>query len=62
MIHGERDLQVPLQAARLLASAIPNARLDVIEGAGHGTMNELPDEIAARVSDFLAAASFNSDD
>jgi pimeloyl-ACP methyl ester carboxylesterase len=58
VIHGERDLQVPLQAAHLLADAIPNARLDVVAGAGHGAMNELPDEIAARISDFLAGAGF----
>ena len=32
VIHGERDLQVPQQAARLLADAIPNARLDVVAG------------------------------
>lgn len=35
IIHGARDRLVPLAAAEFMASRLPNARLDVIEGAGH---------------------------
>ena len=56
VVHGERDLQVPLQAARLLAQHIPDARLEIIAGAGHGTMNERPAEIALLVRDFVLTA------
>ncbi|MFD2091717.1 alpha/beta fold hydrolase [Blastococcus deserti] len=33
--HGRADWQAPLPGARLLAAAIPTARLSVVPGAGH---------------------------
>jgi pimeloyl-[acyl-carrier protein] methyl ester esterase len=36
LLHGERDAVVPAAAGEWLARALPNARLTVISGAGHG--------------------------
>jgi pimeloyl-ACP methyl ester carboxylesterase len=35
VIHGDQDQTVPVQLGRELASLIPGARLEIIEGAGH---------------------------
>lgn len=35
LIHGDRDPLMPLPAARWLAEALPNARLECFEGAAH---------------------------
>ncbi|HUC36306.1 MAG TPA: alpha/beta hydrolase [Acidimicrobiales bacterium] len=35
VIHGDADRLVPLEAGRATASAIPGARLEIVEGMGH---------------------------
>jgi 3-oxoadipate enol-lactonase len=35
VIHGDQDKTVPVERGRELASLIPGARLEIIEGAGH---------------------------
>jgi pimeloyl-ACP methyl ester carboxylesterase len=39
--------------APLLAARIPNARLEVLEGAGHLLFWEQPERVAAAVTEFL---------
>ena len=53
IIHGTEDLQ-PEEASRLYVEAFPNARLQVIEQAGHFSFLEQPEVFAQTVSDFLA--------
>ena len=35
LIHGERDRITPVAAARFMASSLPQARLELVPGAGH---------------------------
>lgn len=35
LLHGDRDATIPVEHSRRLLAAVPNARLAVIEGAGH---------------------------
>ena len=55
VIGAEQDLLVPLWKSRELAKLIPDARLTVLEGAGHGLQIEAADEFNAAVLDFLVA-------
>lgn len=54
VIHGERDL-MSVPAARELADTLPDARLEVIPGAGHMPFWEAPVELFRLVTDFLDA-------
>jgi pimeloyl-ACP methyl ester carboxylesterase len=47
VIQGSRDLMTPAKGGKALAAAIPNCRLDLIEGAGHMLMSERPDDVLA---------------
>lgn len=49
---GEHDL-VQLQSTQALAAAIPGATLWIVPGASHGAMLEKPDQVNARVVEFL---------
>ena len=50
---GEHDL-IRSEHTRALAQAIPGAKLWIVPGASHGAMLEKPDEVNARVIDFLS--------
>lgn len=52
LLHGEFDF-VPLEAARLVADAIPGARLEVIPEAGHFPFLEQPDRVRSSIDAFL---------
>ena len=54
VIHGEKDSLVPLAAAREAARRIPNARLEVVQGAGHWPMRECPQEFNRLLLEFLS--------
>lgn len=54
VIAGALDDFVPLARLRAMAFAIPHARWEVIDEATHALPAEYPDEIAARLHDFLA--------
>ncbi len=54
VIHGSEDRYVPPSNARALAGAIPNARLRLIEGAGHLVFVERAEEVNREVLGFLA--------
>ncbi len=47
LVLGSRDLMIPLKGGKALATAIPDARLTVLEGAGHLLMSERPNEVLA---------------
>ncbi len=52
VVHGGADLQ-PESASRAFAAAFPNARVHVIEGAGHWVFHDRPEEFAAVAGEFL---------
>jgi 3-oxoadipate enol-lactonase len=53
VIHGDRDVLVPVENAYVLKERIPRAELHVVYGAGHLFTFEFPDESAAAVIEFL---------
>lgn len=54
VIGGSVDKLTPLSLSEFLASQIPGARLEVIEGGGHMMALEQPAAVAAAVADFMA--------
>ncbi len=54
IIHGEKDSLVPIAAAREAAQRIPDARLEVVQGAGHWPMRERPQEFNRLLIEFFA--------
>jgi 3-oxoadipate enol-lactonase len=54
VVHGAEDRYVPPSNARGQAAAIPNARLRLIEGAGHLVFIERAAEVNREVLEFLA--------
>jgi pimeloyl-ACP methyl ester carboxylesterase len=55
VISGSEDRMVPLRHAQYLASAIPNASLQIIPNAGHMVMLEEPKAVAQALGDFVRA-------
>jgi pimeloyl-ACP methyl ester carboxylesterase len=58
VVCGADDQMTPLRYAQFLASSIPNARLEVIPGAGHMVMLERPGRVADSLLSFLKDVSF----
>ena len=56
VLAGRDDFLFPPESQALLAAGIPNARLRIIERAGHNPQSERPTETLAAVADFLAPA------
>lgn len=56
VIHGDRDLLVPVANAYVLKERIPGAELHIVEDAGHLFTFECPEESAAAVVEFLTKA------
>jgi pimeloyl-ACP methyl ester carboxylesterase len=56
VMHGERDPVIPVANARLLAGAIPGARLEVLAGAGHVPFWEQPERCARLIAEFALGA------
>ena len=56
VVWGRHDRVVPLDAGEQYAKALPQARLAIVEGAGHFVDMEQPDELAKLVVDFCAGA------
>lgn len=44
IVHGSRDIGVPVAAARRAAQRLPSCRLVVFDGAGHWTQRDVPDQ------------------
>jgi pimeloyl-ACP methyl ester carboxylesterase len=55
VIVGSQDALTGVDQARAVATAIPGARLEVIEGAGHGPHLETPMAFARIVTSFLTS-------
>jgi proline iminopeptidase len=55
VIAGHDDFLFPPESQALLAAGIPDARLRIVERAGHNPQSERPAETLAAVADFLAA-------
>ena len=58
VIWGAEDTIAPLRTGQALASAIPGARLTVIEGAGHAPMLQFPDRFNPLLIDELDGRQF----
>jgi pimeloyl-ACP methyl ester carboxylesterase len=55
LLADPRDTVVPLDTARRLARALPDAHLQLIDGAGHHLPRRAPDAVADAIVAFLAA-------
>ena len=55
VLAGRNDFQFPPEHQAALAAGIPNARLEIIERAGHNAPTERPTEVVQAVRDFMAA-------
>ena len=53
VVWGRDDRIVPLECGERYAKSLPNARLHVVEGAGHFLDLEKPDELARLVTSFV---------
>lgn len=60
VIHGERDAIVAPAEARALAEALPNARLELIAGAGHVPTITRPAEVAALIEQFCTLLTWDN--
>lgn len=55
VLAGRDDFQFPPEHQTELAAGIPNARLVIVERAGHNSVQERPAEVIRVVRDFMAA-------
>ncbi|MBK0330583.1 alpha/beta hydrolase [Brachybacterium sp. MASK1Z-5] len=54
IIQGSEDVGVPPERSRAAAGAIPGATFALIDGAGHWSNRQCPEQVNALISDFLA--------
>ena len=52
--HGTEDVPIEIEKAEEMASLIPGARFTRIEGAGHQSNVDHPQEVSTLIADFLA--------
>ncbi|HET7772264.1 MAG TPA: alpha/beta hydrolase [Burkholderiaceae bacterium] len=57
VVAGSADQMTPPKAGRAVAAALPAARLVVLEGAGHQSMSEAPDELLKALAAHLQSAA-----
>jgi proline iminopeptidase len=57
VMAGRDDFVFPPEHQVELAAGIPNARLRIVERAGHNSHAEQPDEVIEAVNDFIGAAA-----
>lgn len=55
VIHGDADPLMPVDGARAMASALPNAQLDVFSGSAHTPFLSQPDRFVAALQSFVTA-------
>ena len=56
VVWGRDDRIVPLECGERYVKALPQARLEIVDGAGHFVEMEKPEELAQLVSRFVHAA------
>jgi len=54
VIAAGRDAFISRERCRAIAEAVPGARFEVVEGAGHAVVVERPEELVARIEAFLS--------
>jgi pimeloyl-[acyl-carrier protein] methyl ester esterase len=54
LVHGNRDTVIDLGLAKLLADSLPDARLHVLDNAGHAPLLSRTEETAATIAEFIA--------
>lgn len=57
VVHGDEDRMLPVENGRLIASLVPGARLEVLEGVGHVFWWEQPQRSAALVREHALAGA-----
>jgi pimeloyl-ACP methyl ester carboxylesterase len=57
VLHGERDPLIPVANGRLIAEAIPGARLEVVPRGGHVVFWERPEWCARTIAEFALGAA-----
>ncbi len=55
VLHGEADPICPVGAARAIAGAVPNARLEIVAGAGHAPFLSRPGTLARALASVVEA-------
>ena len=55
LVWGAEDRVVPLDCGRQYEAALPNARLEIVPGAGHLVELEAPDTLASLITEFAGA-------
>ena len=55
VVVGEKDRTAPVRSSRRIASALPNAELRVLPGAGHPLGVQRPHELSAIIDQFCGA-------
>lgn len=58
VICGSEDRMTPVRDSYFLADRLPNARLHIVDGAGHMVMLERPEEVASALARFLAGIPY----
>jgi pimeloyl-ACP methyl ester esterase len=61
IIHGSVDAICPPGVARFMAERLPNARLELFDGAGHAPCLSRPEEFNAILRDFLKEQVYDRD-
>jgi pimeloyl-ACP methyl ester carboxylesterase len=54
LLHGSHDIGVPVHYAEEAAQRLPNARLRIIQNAGHWTQRDYPQHVNREILAFLA--------
>lgn len=55
VVSGAEDRIVPTHSSQELCPMLPNARMEIIEAAGHAVEQEQGEALAARIRDFVAS-------
>lgn len=54
VITGSEDILIPPENSRILASAIPKAKLLEFPGAGHGLIFQIPEQVSSAILEFIS--------
>jgi pimeloyl-ACP methyl ester carboxylesterase len=57
IIHGDRDVLVPVENAEILHERIPGSRVRIVQGTGHCFFWEEPEEVVEEVVGFLSGVA-----